>query len=105
MFNADAGRRRQTYDGGVFEVDWGSVSVIGGLVAGSFGYLSRQMHRVEDKLTVQMGGLENGVNGRMDRLEGRIDRLEEKLNNHVGRLEGKVDKLTERYIEHLERRH
>jgi hypothetical protein len=61
-------------------MDWGSVSVIGGLVAASFGYLSRQLHRVEDKLTTRM-------DGRMDRLEG------------------KLDKLTERYIEHLERRH
>jgi hypothetical protein len=72
---------------GVFEVDWGSVSVIGGLVAASFGYLSRQIHRLEDKLFAEMGGLDTRLGSRMDRLED------------------KLDKLTERYIEHLERRH
>ena len=59
-------------------MDWGTVSAIGALVAVCFGYLSRQIQRVDDKLT------------------GRMDRLEERLG-------GQISQLTERYIAHLER--
>ncbi|MGH9034693.1 MAG: hypothetical protein ACRD0O_02945 [Acidimicrobiia bacterium] len=60
------------------EVDWGSVSAIAALVVACFGYLARQMNRLED------------------RLENRLDAMERSLG-------GRIDKLTERYIAHLER--
>jgi hypothetical protein len=69
----------------VDSVDWGTVSAIGALTAASLGYLARQIHRVEDKLSA-----------RMDRMEGRMDRMESTLRSDIGQ-------LTERYIAHLER--
>jgi hypothetical protein len=58
----------------VDEVDWGTVSAIAALVVVGCGYLSRQMHHLEARLT------------------GLIDRLEDQMRA-----------LTERYIAHLER--
>jgi hypothetical protein len=58
----------------VHEVDWGTVSAIAALVVACFGYLARQMNRLED----------------------RLDGMERSLAGHI-------DKLTERYITHLER--
>lgn len=59
-------------------MDWGTVSAIAALVVACFGYLARQMNRLED------------------RLEARIDGVERSLSGHIA-------KLTERYIAHLER--
>jgi len=59
-------------------VDWGTVTAIGALVAACVGYLSRQMNRLEDRLTARIDGVE-------------------------GSLSGRIDHLTERYIAHLER--
>ena len=59
-------------------MDWGTVGALGALVTASFGYLARQMNRLED------------------RLSGRIDGLETRLT-------ARIDQLTERYISHLER--
>ncbi|MGH8998576.1 MAG: hypothetical protein ACRDY7_04220 [Acidimicrobiia bacterium] len=73
----------------MFEVDWGTVSAIGALVAVCFGYLARQLNRLDDKLSGRIDGLE-------DRLTARIDGVE-------SRLSVRVDQLTERYIAHLER--
>ncbi|MGH9037371.1 MAG: hypothetical protein ACRD0O_16560 [Acidimicrobiia bacterium] len=67
------------------EVDWGTVSAIAALVVASFGYLARQMNRLEDRLE----GVERS-------LAGRIEGVERSLG-------GRIDKLTERYIAHLER--
>jgi hypothetical protein len=41
----------------VEEVDWGTVTAIGALVAASVGYLSRQMNRLEDRLTARIDHL------------------------------------------------
>lgn len=91
---------RLAYHGGVFEVDWGTVSPIGALVAVCFGYLARQLNRLDDKLSGRIDGLEDRLTARIDevesRLSGRIDGVE-------SRLSGRVDQLTERYIAHLER--
>jgi hypothetical protein len=62
------------YDGSVDGVDWGTVSAIAALVVACAGYLSRQMNRLEDRLTVRIDGIA-----------------------------GRIDHLTERYIAHLER--
>lgn len=50
-----------------------------------FGYLSRQIQRVEH------------------RLDSRVDRLDSKLDGFEARLSGQITQLTERYIAHLER--
>jgi hypothetical protein len=62
----------------VDEVDWGTVSAIAALVVACVGYLSRQMNRLDDRLT-----------GRLDGVEARLG--------------ARIDQLTERYIAHLER--
>ena len=59
-------------------MDWHTVLAIAALVVASFGYLSRQMNRMEDRLTTRIDGVET-------------------------RLGSRIDKLTERYIAHLER--
>ena len=59
-------------------MDWESVLAIAALVVGSFGYLSRQMNRMEDRLTARIDGVEANLGPR-------------------------IDQLTERYIAHLER--
>lgn len=56
------------------EADWGTVSAIAALVVACAGCLSRQMNRLEDRLTGRIAGLA-----------------------------GRIDHLTERYIAHLER--
>ncbi len=55
-------------------MDWGTVSAIAALVVACFGYLARQMNRLEDRLSA----VEHNLAGR-------------------------IDQLTERYIAHLER--
>jgi hypothetical protein len=62
----------------VVEVDWGTVSAIAALVVACFGYLSRQMNRLDDRLGTRIDGLERSLASR-------------------------IDQLTERYIAHLER--
>ena len=59
-------------------MDWGTVSAIAALVAAGFGYLSRQMNRLEDRLGARIDGVEHSLGAR-------------------------IDHLTERYIAHLER--
>lgn len=66
-------------------MDWGTVSAIAALVVACFGYLSRQMNRLEDRLAA-----------RIDGMGARIDGLERSLTS-------RIDQLTERYIAHLER--
>ncbi|MGH7535419.1 MAG: hypothetical protein ACREMG_07525 [Gemmatimonadales bacterium] len=73
----------------MFAVDWGTVTAIGTLVALCFGYLSRQLHRVDDKLTSRIDGVEAKLTGRIERAEVELGR--------------RIDALTERYISHLER--
>ena len=59
-------------------MDWGTVSAIGALVVACFGYLSRQMNRLDDRLSARMDGMERSLGAR-------------------------IEQLTERYIAHLER--
>ena len=66
-------------------MDWGTVSAIAALVVACFGYLSRQMNRLEDRL-----------GARIDGLDTRMDGMERSLG-------ARIDQLTERYIAHLER--
>lgn len=66
--------RSPIYHGSVFDVDWGTVSTLGALMAACFGYLARQMNRLDDKLSA---------------VETRVT--------------ARIDQLTERYIRHLER--
>lgn len=66
-------------------VDWGTVSAIAALVVACFGYLSRQMNRLEDRLGARIDGVGH-----------RIDGMERSLG-------ARIDQLTERYIAHLER--
>ena len=51
-------------------VDWTGLSVLAGLIVGAFGYLSRQMHRMEDRLLA-----------RLDRIDERFIRH---LETHAG---------------------
>jgi hypothetical protein len=73
----------------VKEVDWGTVSAIAALVVACFGYLSRQMNRLDDRLSARIDGVEHS-------LASRIDGVERSLGS-------RIDQLTERYIAHLER--
>ena len=54
-------------------MDWGTVLSLAGLFVVGFGYLARQMNRLDDSMSKRME-----------------------------RLDGKIDQLTERYITHLE---
>jgi hypothetical protein len=58
-------------------MDWPTVLSLAGLFAIGFGYLARQMNRLNDNLSK-----------RMDRLESNLSK--------------RVDQLTDRYISHLE---
>ena len=58
-------------------MDWGTVLSLAGLFALGFGYLARQINRLDDKLPK------------------RIERAEDSLGK-------RIDQLTERYIAHLE---
>ena len=66
-------------------MDWGTVLSLAGLFAVGFGYLARQINRLDDSLSK------------------RIERGDDNLSKRIDRLEGKIDQLTERYITHLER--
>ena len=55
-------------------VDWSGLGVLAGLIIGSFGYLSRQIHREVD-------GLRSEILPRLDRLEERYIRH---LELHAG---------------------
>ena len=59
-------------------MDWGTVLSLAGLFALGFGYLARQINRLDDKLSK------------------RIERVDDNLAK-------RVDQLTERYITHLEK--
>jgi uncharacterized protein Yka (UPF0111/DUF47 family) len=65
-------------------MDWGTVLSLAGLFVIGFGYLARQMNRLDDTQS------------------RRTDRLEENLSKRIDRVEAKIDQLTERYITHLE---
>jgi hypothetical protein len=58
-------------------MNWGTVLSLAGLFVIGFGYLARQMNRLDDNLSK------------------RMDRLEDSLSK-------RIDQLTERYITHLE---
>ena len=58
-------------------MDWGTVLSLAGLFAIGFGYLTRQINRLDDKLSK------------------RIERAEDSLGK-------RIDQLTEPYIAHLE---
>jgi hypothetical protein len=73
----------------VDEVDLGTVLAIAALMVTCVGYLSRQMNRVDDRLTARIDGVES-------RLTAHIDGVESNLGS-------RIDQLTERYIAHLER--
>ena len=60
------------------EVDWGTVLALATLMVACVGYLSRQVNRLDDRLTARIAGLEVSLGARLDQ-------------------------LTERYIAHLER--
>jgi len=81
-------------------VDWATVLAIATLVVACVGYLSRQMNRMDDRLTARIDGVET-------KLTARIDRVETKLTDHIdgvkANLGSRIDQLTERYIAHLER--
>jgi hypothetical protein len=62
----------------VDEVDVGTILAIATLVVACVGYLSRQMNRMDDRLSARIDGLESNLGSR-------------------------IDQLTERYIAHLER--
>jgi hypothetical protein len=55
----------------VDEVDWGTVSAIAALVVACFGYLSRQMNRLEDRLGARIDGVEHSLGSRIDQLTER----------------------------------
>ena len=50
-------------------VDWTGLGVLAGIVLGSVGYLSRQMHRMEDRLRSE--------------LIPRLDRIDERFVRHL----------------------
>ncbi|HEV8625891.1 MAG TPA: hypothetical protein VG034_15655 [Acidimicrobiia bacterium] len=60
------------------EVDVGTILAIATLVVACVGYLSRQMNRMDDRLSARIDGLGSNLGSR-------------------------IDQLTERYIAHLER--
>jgi hypothetical protein len=62
----------------VDEVDVGTILAIATLVVACVGYLSRQMNRMDDRLSARIDGLGSNLGSR-------------------------IDQLTERYIAHLER--
>ena len=59
-------------------MDWGTVLALATLMVACVGYLSRQVNRLDDRLTARIAGLEVSLGARLDQ-------------------------LTERYIAHLER--
>lgn len=59
-------------------MDWGTVLSLAGIFVVGFGYLARQINRLNDKLSK------------------RIERVDDNLAK-------RIDQLTERYITHLEK--
>lgn len=72
-------------------VDWSGLGFIAALVVGCIGYLSRQLHRVDDRLRAELGSRFGAVDDRFDGVDDRFDRVEARL-----------DRLDERYVRHLE---
>ena len=70
-------------------MDWGTVLALATLMAASVGYLSRQMNRLDDRLTARIDRVETSLGARIDHVEAH--------------LASRIDQLTERYIAHLER--
>ncbi len=64
-------------------MDWGTVLSLAGLFAVGLGYLTRQVHRLDDSMTKQMGQLDDRLTMRMDRLEAKIDRLTDRYITHL----------------------
>lgn len=68
-------------------VDWTGLSVLAALLVGCIGYLSRQMHRLDDRLTGEMRALRGDMRADFDRLRAdvvpRLDRLEERYVRHL----------------------
>lgn len=58
-------------------MDWATVLSLAGLFVIVFGYLARQMNRLEDRLSQRMDRLEDGLSKRIDQLtEPYITHLE-----------------------------
>jgi hypothetical protein len=57
-------------------VDWSALSVLAAVMLGAVGYLSRQINRVEERLSGRMDRME-------DRFSSRFDRLEEQYIRHL----------------------
>lgn len=55
-------------------MDWGGLGVLAALLVGCIGYLSRQMHRMEDRLR-------SDIVPRLDRIDERFVRH---LETHAG---------------------
>jgi hypothetical protein len=53
-------------------VDWGTVLSLAGLFAIGFGYLARQINRVEDRLSNRVDGLEARLSKRVDQRTERL---------------------------------
>ncbi len=88
-------------------MDWGTVTAIAALTVACFGYLSRQMNRLEDRLGARIDGLATRTDGVERSLASRIDGVERSLGRRIDGVErslgSRIDQLTERYIAHLER--
>jgi hypothetical protein len=65
-------------------VDWTALSVLVtvfvAVVLGAFGFLARQISRLDD----------------------RVSRLDEKMDTRFDRVDARIDRLDERYVRHLE---
>lgn len=64
-------------------VDWSGLGFIAALVVGCIGCLSRQLHRVDDRVRAELGSRFGAVDDRLDRIEARLDRLDERYVRHL----------------------